>query len=71
MGGCAKTSIHDVTANAPRSPYSKLKMGTASVATPKLSGSNLSLKRRLLIVMPSCSTLLAKENFQTKEQVNR
>jgi hypothetical protein len=71
MGGCAKTFTHDVTANAPQSPYSKLKTGTASVATPKFNGSHLSLKRRLLIVMPFCSTLLAKENSQTKEQVSR
>jgi hypothetical protein len=71
MGGCAKTSTHDVTANAPQSPFSKLKTGTASVVTPKLSGSQLSLKIRLLIVMPCCSTFLAKGTSQTKEQAVR
>jgi hypothetical protein len=69
MGGCVKTSTHDVTASAPRSPSSKSKMGTALAATPTLSGHLL--VAMLVIVMPCCSTSLAKGTSQTNEQAKR
>jgi hypothetical protein len=69
MGGCSKTSIHDVTASIPRSPSSKSKTGTASAATPTLSG-HLTISM-LVIVMPCCSTSLAKGTSQTNEQARR
>jgi hypothetical protein len=69
MGGCTKTSTHDVTASAPRSPCSKSKTrGTASAATPTLSGHLHLTGSVLVIVMRCCSTCLAKGTFQTKEQ---
>ncbi len=70
MGGEPKTSTHDVTANAPRSPFSKLKtLGNASAATPTGSGH---LQVALLkMIMQCCSTCLAKGTTQTKEQVRR
>jgi hypothetical protein len=69
MGGITKISIHDVTAKAPRYPSLKSKMGTASAATPTLSG-HLTLSM-LVIVMPCCSTSLAKGTSQTIEQAKR
>jgi hypothetical protein len=71
MGGCTKTSTHDVMASAPRYPSSKSKMGTALAATPTLSGSHHSLVSMLVIVMPCCSTSLAKGTSQTNEQARR
>ena len=54
MGGCIKTSTLAVTRKVPPSLYSRSRMGTASVDSPKLSGTHpLSL---LVIPMPSCST---------------
>jgi hypothetical protein len=44
-------------------------MGTASAATPTLSG-HLTLSM-LVIVMPCCSTSLAKGTSQTNEQAKR
>jgi hypothetical protein len=73
MGGSAKTSTHDVMASAPRYPSSKLKMGTASAATPTLSGSHqpsLAVSM-LVIVMPCCSTSPAKGTSQINEQATR
>ncbi len=70
MGGTEKTSTHDVTASAPRSPFLKSKTrGTASAATPTLSG-HLALSL-LVIVVRCCSTCLAKGTSQTKEQARR
>ena len=70
MGGCSQTSIHDVTASAQRSPFSKSKTrGTASAATPTLSGHLM--MAGLVIVLRCCSTCLAKGTFQTKEQASR
>jgi hypothetical protein len=69
MDGRPKTSTHDVMAKAPRYPCSKSKMGTASVATSALSG-HLTLSM-LVIVMPCCSTSLAKGTSQTNEQARR
>jgi hypothetical protein len=73
MGGCAKTSIHDVTASTPRSLSLKSKtQGTASAATPTLSGHVLLiLVSILVIVVQFCSTCLAKDTSQTKEQASR
>ena len=74
MGGCIKTSTHDVTASAQRSPCSKSKTrGTASAATPTLSGHLLLvyLVSMLVIVVRCCSTCLAKGTSQTKEQARR
>jgi hypothetical protein len=72
MGGCTKTSTHDVTASAPRSPCSKSKTQVnASVATPTLSGHLLLLVSMLVIVVRCCSTCLAKGTSQTKEQARR
>ena len=56
MGGSIKTSTKDVTRRVPPSRYSRSKMGTASVASPTLSG-HLTL-RMLVIVMRCCSTCL-------------
>jgi hypothetical protein len=69
MGGCSKTSTHDVTVSDPLSPSSKSKMGTASAATPTLSGHLTG--SMLVIVMPCCSTSLAKGTSQTNEQATR
>ncbi len=70
MGGCIKTSTHDVTASAPRSPCSKSKIrGTASAATPTLSGHLM--VSMLVIVVRCCSTCLAKGTSQTKEQAGQ
>ena len=57
MDGMQKTSTKDVTRRVPPSRYSRSKMGTASVASPTLSG-HLPL-RMLVIVMRCCSTCLA------------
>jgi hypothetical protein len=46
-------------------------MGTASAATPTLSGHLLGLVSMLVIVMPCCSTSLAKGTSQTNEQAKR
>ena len=70
MGGCIKTSTHDVTARIPPSPCSKSKVqGTASEATPTLSGHLM--VSMLVIVVLCCSTCLAKGTSQTKEQARR
>ena len=70
MGGCVKTSTHDVTASTPQSPCSKSKTQVnASAATPTLSG-NL-IVSMLVIVVRCCSTCLAKGTSQTKEQARR
>jgi hypothetical protein len=70
MDGCVKTSIHDVTASTPRYLCSKSKtQGTASAATPTLSG-HLQLAM-LVIVVRCCSIYLAKGTSQTKEQAQR
>jgi hypothetical protein len=71
MGGSSKTSTHDVMAKDPRSLSSKSKKGTASVATPALSGHHLMTGSMLVIVMPCCSTSLAKGTSQTNEQATR
>jgi hypothetical protein len=69
MGGRRKTSTQDATASAPRSPCSKWKTGTSSVAIPTLSGHlRVSL---LVIVMRCCSTCLNKVTSQTNEQARR
>jgi hypothetical protein len=57
MGGSIKTFTQDVTRRVPPSRYSRSKMGTASVASPTLSG-HLPLSM-LVIVMRCCSTCLA------------
>jgi hypothetical protein len=69
MGGGSKTSTYDVTVSDPLSPSSKSKMGTASAATPTLSG-HLTVSM-LVIVMRCCSTSLAKGTSQTNEQAKR
>ncbi len=73
MGGGTKTSTINVTARTPRSPCSKSKtQGTASAATPTLSGHLLLVMITLLvIVVRCCSTCLAKGTSQTKEQAKR
>ena len=72
MGGCTKTSTQNVTARAPHSPCSKLKMETASAATPAQSGHlHLITVSMLMIVVRCCSTCLAKGTSQTKEQASR
>jgi hypothetical protein len=69
MGGRPKTSTHNVMAKDPRSLSSKRNKGTASVATPELSG-HLTISL-LVIVMRCCSTSLAKGTSQTSEQAKR
>ncbi len=54
MGGCSKTSTLDVTTRVPLFPCLKLKMGTASAASPMLSG-HLTVAV-LVIVVRCCST---------------
>jgi hypothetical protein len=67
MGGCLKTSTHDVTTKTPRSLCLKSKiLANASAAIPTLSG-HLTLGL-LVIVLRCCSTCLAKGTSQTKEQ---
>ena len=58
-------------ASAPPYPSSKSKMGTASAAIPTLSGHHLMMVSMLVIVMPCCSTSLAKGTSQTNEQAER
>ena len=71
MGGCVKTSTHDVTASTLQSPCSESKTQVnASVATPTLSG-HLVMISLLVIVVRCCSTCLAKGTSQTKEQATR
>ncbi len=71
MGGSSKTSTHDVTVSTPLSPSLKSKTrGTASAATPTLSG-HLTVVSMLVIVVRCCSTCLAKGTSQTKEQARR
>ncbi len=70
MGGCGKTSTHDVTAKTPRSLCLKSKIQVnASAAIPTLSGHLL--VSMLVIVVRCCSTCLAKGTSQTKEQAGR
>ena len=57
MGGSIKTFTQDVTRRVPPSRCSRSKTGTASVASPTLSG-QLTLSM-LVIVMRCCSTCLA------------
>ncbi len=72
MGGWLQTSTHDVTTRNPRSPCLKSKtQGTASAATPTLSGYLIGLVSLLVIVVRCCSTCLAKGTSQTKEQAMR
>ncbi len=72
MDGSAKTSTHDVMESAPQSPCSKSKTrGTASAATPSLSGHLLNMVTMLVIVVRCCSTCLGKCTSQTKEQARR
>ena len=72
MGGITKTSTHDVTASAPRSPCSKSNTQVnASAATPTLSGHLIFMVSLLVIVVRCCSTCLAKGTSQTKEQARR
>ncbi len=67
-----KTSTHDVTASAPRSPCSKSKTQVnASAAIPTLSGHLHLSGSMLVIVVRCCSTCLAKGTSQTKEQASR
>ncbi len=71
MGGCPETFTHDVTVSDPPSPCSRSKtQGTASAATPTLSG-HLIYGSLLVIVVRCCSTCLAKGTSQTKEQAKR
>jgi hypothetical protein len=72
MGGSTKTSTNDVMASILRSPCSKSKtQGTASAATPMLSGHLHLMVSMLVIVVRCCSTCLAKGTSQTKEQARR
>jgi hypothetical protein len=70
MGGCAKTSTHDVTARTPPSPCLKSKtQANASAATPTLSGHVLLILVSVLVILVQfCSTCLAKDTSQTLEQ---
>jgi len=71
MGGCTKTSTHDVTASDPPSPCSRSKtQESASAATSTLSG-HLMIVSMLVIVVRCCSTCLAKSTSQTREQAKR
>ena len=54
MDGCITISTLDATTEVHPSPFSISKMGTASEATPTLSGHIK--RRRLLIILPCCST---------------
>ena len=69
MGGCIKTSTQDVTRRVLPSRYSRSKMGTASVASPTLSG-HLTLSM-LVIVMRCCSTCLAPVTSLPNEKQER
>jgi hypothetical protein len=53
MGGWSKTSTHVVTGNVQPSPCLRSKMGSASVATRKLSGH---LRVRMLKILLPCSS---------------
>ena len=71
MGVRPKISTQDVTESTPLSHYLKSKTrGTASAATPTLSGHLMTLSM-LVIVVRCCSTCLAKGTSQTKEQARR
>ena len=66
MGGSIKTSTHVVTTKVQPSPYIRSKMGTASAASPKLSGH---LTRRMLLILLPCSlTSPSKGAFRTRNK---
>jgi hypothetical protein len=71
MGGSIKTSTKDVTRRVPPSRYSRSKMGTASVASPTLSGSHIFPVSKLVIVMRCCSTCLAPVTSLPNEKQER
>ena len=69
MGGSIKTSTKDVTRRVPPSRCSRSKTGTASVASPTLSG-HLTISM-LVIVMRCCSTCLAPVTSLPNEKQER
>jgi hypothetical protein len=66
MAGGSKTSTLDAMVKALLCPCLRIKMGTASVATPKLSG-HLPM-RWLVIVVPCSSTSHSKGASQSNSQ---
>jgi hypothetical protein len=70
MGGCIKTFTQDVTKRVPPSRYSRFKMGTASVASPTLSGHHLAISM-LVIVIQCCLTCLAPVTSLPNEKQER
>jgi hypothetical protein len=64
MGGWQKTSTLDATIEVPPSPYLRLKMGTASEATPLLSGIHLGMQRKKMLLL-CYLTSLSKGTSQT------
>jgi hypothetical protein len=69
MDRMQKISTKDVTRRVPPSRYSRSKMGTASVASPTLSG-HLTISL-LVIVMRCCSTCLAPVTSLPNEKQER
>jgi hypothetical protein len=71
MGGKQKISTLGVIRRGLPSPYSRSKMATVLVDTPRVSG-QLSKKESILqILMQCCSTCLLNVTFPTKEQDKR
>jgi hypothetical protein len=66
MGGIIKTSTHVVTTKVQLSPYLRSKMGTASAASPKLSGHLTT--RMLLIQLPYSLTSHSKGASHTRNK---
>ena len=71
MGGELKISTLDVTTRERQYPCSKSKTETASAATPRLSGSHVTLTSLLVIVTRCCLICLSKVTSQIKGQARR
>ncbi len=69
MGGCMKTSTHVVTKKVQLSPYLRSSMGTASAASPKLSGHRT--VKTLVILLPCSSTSPTKGASHTHNKQTR
>ncbi len=68
MGGWLKTSTQDVIRRAPPSPYWKSEMGTASVASPTLSGHQI---MSVLVTVVRCSSTSPRKQTSNNKRLFR
>ena len=68
MGGISKTSTTDVTARGPLYPYLRSKMEIALEGSLLLSGNPLKVMSTSATVIQCCSTSLAADTSQVKNQ---